>query len=414
MHTRVHLSSSTPFLPFHSSGLMLHIHGFTWCSVFQYEQGVSSSRLRECGHRDVCTPTRMVTSSSMNQLVSSSGPPTIMQLDAVFVTSGLTKEQTEEIFLLTHEVQALHRKLALDFIQLSHMGVQAAGYKKATRGHPDRAMAYYTLIKSEGEGVSDEKLDEAIEHLREAACEAWLNTNSLLFSHALEYQNKMVELIMSSGEAIQALHERIRKVVTQVMEDVGKSTADGLGIVLCLVDMLPTILLQLVYNTATAGLIGCTPNVYAAQPKTRTASLDFSHAPPPGSNQDAMAVLHEEILKNACGTEEKAIQPTWLWTVASVGSISVKAVKNEGGDDPNSPCMSLSQPYVYLIPQHHAHLLLHLCAWLVFWCHIVHQSLPANPHLQIIVLKVQDQVPLLQAPALGQEVPQGAHQVLAA
>ena len=74
----------------------------------------------------------------------------------------------------------------------------------------------------------------------------------------------MIELITSSGEAIQALHECIWKVVTQVMEDAGKSVADGLGIALHLVDMLPTIPLQLAFNTATAGLIGCTPKVYAA------------------------------------------------------------------------------------------------------------------------------------------------------
>ena len=74
-----------------------------------------------------------------------------------------------------------------------------------------------------------------------------------------------------------------------------------------------------------------------------------------------MAVLHEEILKNAHGTEEKAIQPTWLLTVASVGSIGVKAVENEGSDDPNSPHVSLSPAaHVPLIPQHHAHLLLQL------------------------------------------------------
>ena len=94
----------------------------------------------------------------------------------------------------------------------------------------------------------------------------------------------MIELITSSGEAIQALHECIWKVVTQVMEDAGKSMADGLGIALHLVDMLPTILLQLAFNTATAGLISCTPEVYAARPKMRTDGLDFSHAPPPGSN----------------------------------------------------------------------------------------------------------------------------------
>ena len=193
-----------------------------------------------------------------------------MQLDAVFVTSGLTKEQAEEIFLLSHEVQALCRQLALDFIQLSHqealfcMGVQATGYKKATLGHPDCATAYYTLIKSEGEGASDKKLDETIKHLQEAAGETWLDTNSLLFSHTHEYQKKMIELLTSSGEAIQVLHECIWKVVTQVMEDAGKSAADGLEVTLHLVDMFPTIPLQLAFNTSTVGLIGCTLKVYTA------------------------------------------------------------------------------------------------------------------------------------------------------
>ena len=211
------------------------------------------------------SPTGIVTPSSTHHLVSSSGQPANAQLDPVLATSGLTKVQTEEIFLLTHEVQALCGKLSLDFIQLSHqealfrMGVQATGYEKATQGHPDRTMAYYSLIKSEGEGMSKDKLDEAIEHLRKAGGVAWLDTNSLLFSHTLEYQNKMIELITNSQEAIQALHECIWKVVSQVMEDAGKSMVDGLGIALHLVDMLPTIPLQLAFNTATAGLLGCAP-----------------------------------------------------------------------------------------------------------------------------------------------------------
>ena len=147
------------------------------------------------------------------------------------------------------------------------MGVQATRYEKATHECPDCATAYYTLTKSEGEGASDEKLDEAIEHLWEVAGEAWLDTNSLLFSHALEYQKKMVELLTGSGEAIQAFHEHIWKVVMQVMEDAGKPVADGLEIALHLVDMLPTILLQLAFNMATAGLISCAPKVYAARLK---------------------------------------------------------------------------------------------------------------------------------------------------
>ena len=80
----------------------------------------------------LASSTRMVTPSSAHQLVPSSGQPTNAQLDPVIATSGLTKVQTEEIFLLSHEVQTLCRRLALDFIELSHqealfhMGVQAA------------------------------------------------------------------------------------------------------------------------------------------------------------------------------------------------------------------------------------------------------------------------------------------------
>ena len=65
-----------------------------------------------------------------------------------------------------------------------------------------------------------------------------------------------------------------------------------------------------------------------------------------------MAVLHEEILKSTCGMEEKAIQPTWLLTVAGVGSVGIKVIENEGSDDPNHPHASLS-------PARHASLVLH-------------------------------------------------------
>ena len=92
--------------------------------------------------------------------------------------TGLSKEQAEEIFLLTHEAQTLGRRLACDFIQLSYnealfcMGVQTTGYKKATSGCPDHITAYYSMIKSEGEGTSAEKLNKAIDHMWEEAGEA--------------------------------------------------------------------------------------------------------------------------------------------------------------------------------------------------------------------------------------------------
>ena len=59
---------------------------------------------------------------------------------------------------------------------------------------------------------------------------------------------------MESAVAIEVLHDCIWEVVMKVMEDAEKPAADGLGITLCLVDMLPTVLLQLAFNTATLGL----------------------------------------------------------------------------------------------------------------------------------------------------------------
>ena len=65
--------------------------------------------------------------------------------------------------------------------------------------------------------------------------------------------------------------------IMKVMEDAGKPMADGLGITLHLVDMLPTIPLQLAFNTATLGLTSFAPKVYSAWPNSRMDLLDFSH-----------------------------------------------------------------------------------------------------------------------------------------
>ena len=62
----------------------------------------------------------LITPSSAHQPVWNSGQLTNAQVDSIFVTSRLTADQYEEIFLLSYEVQTLHGKLALDFIELSN------------------------------------------------------------------------------------------------------------------------------------------------------------------------------------------------------------------------------------------------------------------------------------------------------
>ena len=139
----------------------------------------------------------------------------------------------------------------------------------------------------------------------------------------------MIQLITRSQEAIQALHECIWKVVHRVMESAGKSAADSLEIALHLVDMLLSVPLQLTFNTVTAELPGFTPKA-------------FTYASPFSTNQGAMTVLSEEILKGPCGAEEKVMQATWHVTVMDTGLVKVMTIENEGGNNRNCPGTSLS------------------------------------------------------------------------
>ena len=169
----------------------------------------------------------------MNVPPSSTGQLIGAQVGLSILTSGLTAVQADEIFLLSHEIQTLHGKLALDFIKMSHteanfrMGAQAASHEA-------------TVQESH-------------------ASETWLHINSSLFRHTIDHQQFMIQLIDRSQEAIQALHDRIWKVISQVMESTGRSAVDGIGIALHLVGLLLTIPLQLAFNTITPELPGYTP-----------------------------------------------------------------------------------------------------------------------------------------------------------
>ena len=80
-----------------------------------------------------------------------------------------------------------------------------------------------------------------------------------------------------------------------------------------------------------------------------------------------MSVLCEEVVKDAHGmTEEKAVPPTWLMSVAPMASIGVKAVETGGGDGPTDSPHTLCSPVacMHLNPQLHMCLDLQLCTQL--------------------------------------------------
>ena len=227
-----------------------------------------------------------------------------VQVGLSVLTSGLTTAQAEEIFLLTHEIQTLHGKLALDFIKMSHteanfrMGTQAASHESTAQ--------------------------------ESRASETWLRINSSLFRHAIDHQQFMVRLINRSQEAIQALHDRIWKVISQVMESTGRSAVDGIGIALHLVGLLPTIPLQLAFNTITPELPGYTPRAltYASQD-----SID----------RGAMSVLSEELTRDPTRGHDQATQASSRMTTMDTVSTRFMTIRDTGSNRPG-PNLSLHSP----------------------------------------------------------------------
>ena len=183
------------------------------------------------------------------------------------------------------------------------MAAQSTGYEKVASGHPNHLTAYYAIMCSEGEQVKDL---EVVDHLCKKAGNVWLETNSTLFQHVLEYEAKLNEFIAESENTIQMQQDHIWTVVTKVMEDASAPVSNGLGIAICLVNMLPSILTDLAFHTMVPMLTSFMPEMYASKPWLKTNILDLMHTPPPHSDHMAMDVLRDKIIPNFGGVPRAA------------------------------------------------------------------------------------------------------------
>ena len=156
----------------------------------------------------------------------------------------------------------------------------------------------------------------------------------------------MVRLINRSQEAIQALHDRIWKVISRVMESTGRSAADGIGIALHLVGLLPTIPLQLAFNTITPEPPGYTPRAltYASQD-----SID----------RGAMSVLGEELTRDPTRGHDQVTQASSRVTTTDTVSTRFMTIRGTGDNRPGpnfSPHSPTYSPSHSPFHSHHSRL----------------------------------------------------------
>ena len=191
-------------VPHHTSS---DIHGVLQSS-FNLSQG--SLPPAEGGSRDfepfaplwgLVTPT-----STSSHLVTSSWHP--MHLNTAIATSEFSAQQMREIYELAQEGQWLGAKFTKDFTELSsqealfHIMVQVSSYENVADGHPDHYTTYYAIMCSEGD--DDDECERSIKGLHKKASKAWLDTNSTLFQHILEFETELVDLIMEANNLLQA------------------------------------------------------------------------------------------------------------------------------------------------------------------------------------------------------------------
>ena len=114
------------------------------------------------------------------------------------------------------------------------------------------------------------------------------------------------------------------------MESAGRSAADGIGIALHLVSLLPTIPLQPAFNTVTPEPPGYTPR---ALTYTSQDSID----------RGAMSVLGEELIRDPTRGHDQAIQASSRVTMTDTVSTRFATVEGTGNDRP-SPNFSPHSP----------------------------------------------------------------------
>ena len=112
----------------------------------------------------------------------------------------------------------------------------------------------------------------------------------------MDYDAKLSDFLKETENALQAQWDHILMIVTRIMEDAGAPVSNGLVIAICLLNMLPTPLVNMAFNGAVPMLTGFAPEVYASWPWLRTNSLNLMHTPPPHIDRMAMDVLWDEIV----------------------------------------------------------------------------------------------------------------------
>ena len=125
---------------------------------------------------------------------------------------------------------------------------------------------------------------------------AWVETNTALFKHILDYEAKLDAFLNKTGGWIREQEERIWRMF-EISREVGAPLCASLDIMFHLLDTLPSFPANLSYQSNSPTICGSAPEAYA-QPWLGLYSIYLAHFPSFDSHRKATDVLRGAIIQS--------------------------------------------------------------------------------------------------------------------
>ena len=164
----------------------------------------------------------------------------------------LTIDQTNSLYKLATECQALSIKLAKKFQVLSGLeamhrnSIQGMVHETLTLGHSAREAAYSAIM---WDRVPEDKCKAMAHCLCSEANAAWKEMHEVMYNHQLQYDGQLATFLMEAEMALNDMRGEVWDTIHTLAENEGITFDACLGLVLQVLNLLPQIPIDILFQT---------------------------------------------------------------------------------------------------------------------------------------------------------------------
>ena len=175
---------------------------------------------------------------------------------------------TPEVFCLGAECQAVGSQLAKQFQILSrleamhHTMTQATAHETINWRWVERSAAYNVLLSA---NASNKKCERTLQKLHKEAAQAWKDTNHVVFDQQLRYDLELASFINSAEKMLHAKLDEVWECMQNQTNVIGMPQDTCLCLTLQVLELLPTIPLDISFHAPFPMMLMYGPESYSSQ-----------------------------------------------------------------------------------------------------------------------------------------------------